>query len=148
MLLDALAGRADGDTRRRYAAYHARLANLSEVLQDRAAARGQRLTRLAAEWREFRAQYDRCATWLDDVEATLPHADDGVTALEPLRHAVWTRHALQRALLAERPALCELAARGRQLLEAVACPALDEATAEFSGRWVALSNETAAKLKQ
>ena len=68
--------------------------------------------------------------------------------LETLRRKIWDYHTVQRALNDEKATMYQALDRGRQLIQDVQCPELEDSLADFGEHWMQLNNGTSTKLKR
>ena len=147
-LLDALQQKVDPSTKQRFLPSHTRLTNLTHVVQDKAGLQGQRLERLAAQWRAFQEQFNDMRTWLDRLDRQMPEPMQEDDPIDELRRKIWDFHSVQSALAEEKANMYQTVDRGRQLVQGVSCPTLDSDVTEFSEHWVQLNNDVDAELKR
>ena len=68
--------------------------------------------------------------------------------LESLRKRIWDYNTLERSLQEEKATVLQSLDRGRHLLQAVACPALEAEVTECTDSWVKLNNDTQSNVKR
>ena len=68
--------------------------------------------------------------------------------LEEMRRKIWDFSTLERSLQEEKPSMQTITDRGRHLLQAVTCPALDGDIGEFTEKWLKINNDTAQQLSK
>ena len=86
--------------------------------------------------------------WFSRIKRSVPARASETDTIEELRHKIWGHASVDRALSEEKPAMTALCARGRRLLQAVTCPALEADITSLNDQWVQLASNTGTEIKR
>jgi nesprin-1 len=147
-LLEALQQKVNPSTRQRLLEKHTTHINNSYVVQDKAALRGQQLDRLCSQWESFETTYADVGAWLDRLERQMPVPMKDTDSLEEIRSKIWALSNLQSSLQERKADVYHTLDKGRQILQAVSCHALEEELQCFSDKWAQLNSDVDSTLKK
>lgn len=120
-MLDALAQGVDRETRLKHESTHIRLVNLTHVLNERAAMRGQRLEHTASQWAEFEQDFEQSCAALHRLEQQAPARGSPNNSLEDVQRQVRDYQSLRDNLSVEKPRLyqvyCITLTQGSKLID-------------------------------
>ena len=127
---------------------HQRLNDLTQLLEDKAGIQTSKMETLLADWEELNDQLADLKAWFARVRRSIPERASSSDSLETLRHKIWEYSGVLRALEDEKPEMQQCVARGRRLLQAVQCPALESDVNTLSDHWVQVTSDTSTEIKR
>ncbi|CAH1803082.1 unnamed protein product, partial [Owenia fusiformis] len=148
MTLDGLASKADQTSHQKYLPTHTRLTNLTLVIQDKAAVRGQNLEQTVNQWEAFQIDFSERQQWLRDIEKRLPKTLTGDESVNDIKSKMAEYEVIEHALAENKPKMYHLDDCGRKLLQTVRCPQLESEVVEFAEQWMQLTNTVTLEYKR
>ena len=147
-MLDSLAGQMDPTIQHKHSSQHARLTNLTYVVQDKASLLGQKLERLAKQWSDIADKQRHLQTFLDMAEEDMPKPVSSGDSISTIQDKMSTYQRLQHEMQDNKPTLHQVVDKGKQLLHSVTCAPLESSIADLGEKWVALNTNVSSELKK